>query len=192
MGKPNLFTINPSNPQQVLIKNTTLTFLGSGNKYLNDPDLQYFISNTKFDREINNKNIIYSSLNDMNYNINYGDKKSMRYTFIEDLIKQYYQQSAELSTEFPNQVGSGLNGESARKLSRSNLQSYAGSHTNQYVFLPSDPDELVDQLKLLYFEKLGGNDNPQLNEQIVAIADKLLEYECITTNQHRNMISSII
>ena len=27
----NLFTINPSNPQQVLIKNTTLTFLGSGN-----------------------------------------------------------------------------------------------------------------------------------------------------------------
>ena len=36
---PNLFTINPSNPQQVLIKNTTLTFLGSGNIYdLNDPD----------------------------------------------------------------------------------------------------------------------------------------------------------
>ena len=27
----NLFTINPSNPQQVLVKNTTLTFLGSGN-----------------------------------------------------------------------------------------------------------------------------------------------------------------
>ena len=36
---PNLFTINPSNPQQVLIKNTTLAFLGSGNIYdLNDPD----------------------------------------------------------------------------------------------------------------------------------------------------------
>ena len=121
MGSPNLFTINPSNPQQVLIKNTTLTFLGSGNKYdLKDPDLQYFISNTKFDRELNNKNIIYSFLNDMNYNINYGDKKSMRYNFIKDLIKQYYQQSAELSTELPNQMGSGLNGEAARKLSRSN------------------------------------------------------------------------
>ena len=72
----------------------------------------------------------------------------------------------------------------ARKLSR--------SHTNQYVFVPSDPDELVDQLKLLYFEKLGGNDNPQLNEQIIAVVDKLLEYECITTNQHQNMRSNLI
>ena len=140
MGNPNLFTSKPSNPQQVLIKNTTLTFLVSGNIYdLNDPDLQYFITKTKLDREINNKNIIYSFLNDMNYNINSGDKKSMRYSFIKDLHNQYYQ------------LGSGLPSYS-RKLSR--------SHTNQYVFLPSDPDELVDQLKLLYFEKLGGNDNP--------------------------------
>ena len=107
----------------------------------------------------------------MNYNINSGDKKSMRFYFIEDLHNQYYQ------------LGCGLPSY-ARKLSR--------SYTNQYVFVPSDPDELVDQLKLVYFEKLGGNDNPQLNKQIIAIVDKLLEYECITTNQHQNMISSII
>ena len=44
-------------------------------------------------------------------------------------------------------TGSGLNGEAARSYARSSSQSY----TNQYVFLPSDPDELVDQLKLLYF-----------------------------------------
>ena len=75
MGIPNLFTINPSNPQQVLIKNTTLTFLGSGNIYdLNDPDLQYFITNTQFNREINNMKIIYNFSNDMKYNLNYGDK----------------------------------------------------------------------------------------------------------------------
>ena len=197
MGNPrssaNLFTINPSNPQQVIIKNTTLTFLGSGNIYdLNDPDFQYFITNTQFDRQLT----VFNFLNDMNNNINYGDKKSMRYYFNNDLIKQYYQQStelsAELSTQLPNQVqgyaGSGLNGEAAR----SYAPKLPRSHANQYVFLPSDPDELVDQLKLLYFEKLGGNDNPQLNEQIIAIVDKLLEYECITTNQHQNMISSII
>ena len=105
----------------------------------------------------------------MNYDMNYGDKKSKRYFFIKYLINQYtYQQSQSLN----NQLGSGLNGE-----------------TSQIIFLPSDPDELVDQLKLIYFEKLGGNDNPQLNEQIIAIVDKLLEYECITTNQHQNMIS---
>ena len=215
MGNSNLFTINPSNPQQVLIKNTTITFLRSGNIYdLNYPDLQYFITNTKFDRKINKKNKIYSFLNDMNYNINYGDKKSMRYYFIKDLIKQYYQQSAELSaelfTQIPNQVESGLKGEAARSCAklreaarscaklreaarsyaRSSSQSYAGSHANQYVFLPSDPDEIVDQLKLLYFGEIGGNDSFLLNEQIIAIVDKLLEYEYITTNQHQNILSN--
>ena len=135
---------------------------------LNDPALQYFITYTKFDREINK--------------INYGDKKSMRYYFIKDLIKHYYQQSAELSSELSTQ-----HPQSGGKWIK--CRSYARSYANQYVFLPSDPDELVDQLKLLYFEKLGGNDSYLLNEQIIAIVDKLLEYECITTNQHQNILS---
>ena len=97
----------------------------------------------------------------MKYNINYGDKKSKRYYFIKDLIIQYIYQHSQL-----------------------------GSGFNQYVFLPSDPDELVDQLKLLYFEKVGGNDNPMLSEQIIAIADKLLQYQCITTTQHQNLINT--
>ena len=164
---PNLFTINPHNPQQVLIKNSTLTFLGSGNKYnLNDPDLSYFITNAQLDTQPRNVNLIYSFLNDMKYNINYGDKKSKRYYFIKDLINQYIYQ------HIPYQL------------------SQLGSGFNQYVFLPSDPDELVDQLKLLYFEKEGGNDNPLLSEQIIAIADKLLQYQCITTNQHQNLVST--
>ena len=51
--------------------------LKSGNSYdLNDPDLQNFITNTYFDREINSLNLIYSFLNDMNYNINYGNRTS--------------------------------------------------------------------------------------------------------------------
>ena len=80
MGNPNLFTINPSNPQQVIIKNTTLTFLGSGNIYdLNDPDLQYFITNTQFDKQINNLGTIFNFLNNMNFDIKYGDKKSKRF-----------------------------------------------------------------------------------------------------------------
>ena len=70
------------------------------------------------------------------------------------------------------------------------LQPQLGSGINKFISLPSDPDELVDQLKLLYFEEVGGNDNPMLSEQIVAITDKLLEYECITTNQHQKMRST--
>ena len=181
---PNLFTINPHNPQQVLIKGSTMTF-ESGNSYdLSDPDLQYFVTNTQFDKQINNLDIIYTFLNDMKYDLNYGDKKSIRYQFIKELYSRYQLQGytqgfAQGQSQSYTQgfTGSGLNGE------------YSRSSTQQYIFLPSDPDELVDQLKLLYFEKVGGNDNPQLNEQIIAIIDKLLEYECISPSQHQNIQS---
>ena len=130
----------------------------NGNTYnLNDPDLSYFITYTQPDKEIQNENLIHFFLNDMKYNLNYGDKKSTRYHFIKHLINQNLSQS-----------GSGL----------------------KFVFLPSDPDELVDQLKLIVLEKVGENDNPMHSEQIIAIADKLLQYQCITTNQNQNLLST--
>ena len=136
-GNPNLFIINPfTNPQQVLIKGSTMTF-ENGNTYnLNDPDLSYFITYTQLDKEIQNENLIYNFLKDMKYDLNYGDKKSSRYNIIKHL--------------FQPQLGSGINFTRATNPSKSLI----------CVFLPSDPDELVDQLKLLYFEKVGGNDNP--------------------------------
>ena len=48
------------------------------------------------------------------------------------------------------------------------------NQTPSRFFLLSDPDELVDQRKLIVFEKVGGKDNPMLNKQIVVIVDKLL------------------
>ena len=127
-GSSNLFTINPHNPQQVQIKDSTMTFPNGNTYYLNDPDLSYFITNTHLDNLPQNSKIIYSFLNDMIYIINYGDKKSHSYYFIKAMLQP--------------QIGNGLN----------------------FIFLPSDPDELVDQLKLLFFEKVGGNDNPMLNK----------------------------
>ena len=157
-NNPNLFYINPHNPQPVLIKGSNIVF-ENGNAYnLNDPDLAYFITNTQLDRELNDFNLIYYFLNDMHYDIKYGDKRSDRYIFIKELLQPQIQ----------SQSGSGL----------------------KFVFLPSDPNELVDKLKLLYQEKVGGNDNPQLNEHIVAIADKLLQYQCITPSQHQNIVSA--
>ena len=120
----------------------------------------------------------------MNYDLNYGDKKSNRYNFIKQLVQP--------------QLGSGLNQYTQSAFgTRATSPSKSLTCTGQRpvnpvvcIFLPSDPDELVYQLKLLCFEKVGGNDNSQLNEQIIAIVDKLLEYECITTNQHQNIISA--
>ena len=184
---PNLFTINPHNPQQVLIKGSTMTF-ENGNSYdLSDPDLQYFITNTQFDKPINNWDSIYNFLNDMKYDLNYGDKKSIRYQFIKELYSRYhlqgYTQAHDSQGQSQGFTGSGLKGETSRSSTRSSTQ--------QYIFLPSDPDELVDQLKLLYFEKVGGNDSFLINEQILAIIDTLLEYECITPSQHQNMRSAL-
>ena len=153
-GNLKLLIINPfTNPQQVLIKGSTMTFQNGNTYYLNDLDLSNFITNTQHDK-IKNIAVKYNFLRDVNYYLNYGDKKSNRYNFIKSMLQP--------------QIGSGLN----------------------FVSLPSDPDELVDQLKLLYFEKVGGNDNPMLSEQIIAIADKLLQDQCITTNQHQNLIST--
>ena len=43
------------------------------------------------------------------------------------------------------------------------------------IFLPSDPNELCDRLKLLLQEKQAGNNSDIINEEIVVIIDKLLE-----------------
>ena len=135
----------------------------------------------------------------MKYDLNYGDKKSYRYQFIKELYKYmqgftqgYVGSSATAPAQDYTQgfTGSGLRSY-AQSSTHSPARSYARSST-QYIFLPSDPDELVDKLKLLYFEKVGGNDNPQLNEEIIAIIDKLLEYECISPSQHQNIRSSTI
>ena len=207
---PNLFTVNPHNPQPVLIKGSTMIF-ENGNSYdLSNPDLQYFITNTQFDKPINSWVSIYTFLNDMKYDLDYGDKKSIRYQFIEELYSHYQLQTQDLQgfaqgssqpqssmdntqgnqlgSQSGSQLGSGLNGEAAQGCARS----YARNSTQQYIFLPSDPDELVDQLKLLYFEKVGENDSILIIEQIVAIIDKLMDYECISPSQHQNIRSNLL
>ena len=56
-----LFTLEPTNPQQTIIKATTLTVLSSGignTQDLNVQDLSYFIINTQMDRLIQDADII--------------------------------------------------------------------------------------------------------------------------------------
>ena len=99
------------------------------------------------------------------------------------MINQYLYQQIPYQL---SQLGSGLNFTPGRSKSLI-CTDQRPANPAVYVFLPSDPDELVDQIKLLYFAKVGGNDNPMLTEQIIAIADKLLQHQCITTSQHQNM-----
>ena len=62
------------------------------------------------------------------------------------------------------------------------------SGISKTIFLSSDPDELCDRLKLLLQEKHAGNNSDIINDEIVAIVDKLLEYNCISKKQHKQIL----
>ena len=64
----------------------------------------------------------------------------------------------------------------------------SASGFSKTIFLSSDPNELCDRLKLLLQEKHAGNNSDIINEEIVAIVDKLLEYKFITKKQHKQIL----
>ena len=64
----------------------------------------------------------------------------------------------------------------------------SASGVSKTIFLSSDPDELCDRLKLLLQEKQAGNNSDIINNEIVAIVDKLLEYKCISKKQHKQTL----
>ena len=55
------------------------------------------------------------------------------------------------------------------------------------IFLSENPNELCDRLKLLLQEKHAGNNSNIINEEIIVIIDKLLEYKCIPKKQHKQL-----
>ena len=56
------------------------------------------------------------------------------------------------------------------------------------IILSSDPNELCNRLKLLIQEKQAGNNSDIINDEIVAIVDKLSEYKCISKKQHKQIL----
>ena len=62
------------------------------------------------------------------------------------------------------------------------------SGVSNALFLSSDHDELCERLKLLLQEKQAGNNSDIINQEIVAIVDKLLEYKCLSRIQHKQIL----
>ena len=62
------------------------------------------------------------------------------------------------------------------------------SDISKPILLSSDPNELCDRLKLRLQEKHGGNNSDLINDEIIAIVDKLLEYKCISKKQHKQIL----
>ena len=64
----------------------------------------------------------------------------------------------------------------------------SASGVSKTIFLSSDPDELCDRLKLLLQEKHAGNNSDIIDQEIVAIVEKLLEYKCISKKQPKQTL----
>ena len=60
------------------------------------------------------------------------------------------------------------------------------------IFLSFDLDELCNRIKLLLQQKHAGIISDVINEEIVAIVDKLLEYKCISKKQHKQILNKCI
>ena len=61
-----------------------------------------------------------------------------------------------------------------------NQPAIMASGFSKTIILSSDANELCDGLKLLLQEKHAGNNSDIINDEIVAIVDKLLEYKCLS------------
>ena len=64
----------------------------------------------------------------------------------------------------------------------------SASGVSKTIFLSSNPNEFCDRLKLLPQEKHAGNISDIINDEIVIIVDKLLEYKCIFKKQHKQIL----
>ena len=69
-----------------------------------------------------------------------------------------------------------------------NSPAIMASAVSNTLILSSDPDELCDRLRLLLQEKHAGNNSDLINDEIVPIVDKLLEYKCISKKQHQQIL----
>ena len=69
-----------------------------------------------------------------------------------------------------------------------NTPAIMASGISKTMFLSSDPNELCDRLKLLLQEKQAGNNSDIINQEFIAIVDKLLEYKCVSKKQHNQIL----
>ena len=56
------------------------------------------------------------------------------------------------------------------------------------IFLSENPDELCNRLKIFLQEKHAGNNSSKINDETIAIVEKLLEYKSISQKEHKQIL----
>ena len=59
-----------------------------------------------------------------------------------------------------------------------------------FFLLPENLNDFCDEIRLIIQNKEGGNDSFKVDEEMLAIIDKLLHYKCNSTTQLKNILIS--
>ena len=152
--------LNINNSIPITLYNNMITFRDTGKEFELKGDLLKMITNKNY-------NVDLASLSD----------KKLMYDFAKEMhfdVKKIGNKSIRDRTLI--------------KLIKSPGLMVSASGVSKTIFLSSDPDELCNRLKLLLQEKHGGNNSNLIDEEIVAIVDKLLEYKCISKKQYKQIL----
>ena len=157
-NRVNDFKIHNSTP--ITLYGNMLTFRDTNKQFELKGDLLEMITNSKF-------NVDLASLSD----------KKLMYDFAKEM---------HFDPKAPGNKS--IRDRKLIKLPNSPGLMVSASGVSKTIFLSSDPDELCERLNLLLQEKHAGNNSDIINEEIVAIVDKLLEYKCISKKQHKQIL----
>ena len=157
-NRVNDLKINKSIP--ITLHNNLLTFRDTNKQFELKGDLLKMITNKNY-------NVDLASL---------ADKKLM------------YDSAKEMHFDIKAQGNKSTRDRTLIRLLKSPGLLVSASGVSKTIFLSSDPDELCNRLKLLLQERHGGNNSNIINEEIIAIVDKLLEYKCISKKQHKQIL----
>ena len=142
----------------ITLYNNMITFRDTGKEFELKGDLLKMITNKNY-------NVDHASLSD----------KKLMYDFAK-----------EMHFDLKAQGNKSTRDRTLIKLLKS--PAITASGVSNIIFLSSDADELCNRLKLMLQEKQAGNNSDIINQEIVAIVDKLLEYKCISKKQHKQIL----
>ena len=129
------------------------------------------------------KGDLLKMITNKNYNVNLAnlpDKKTM------------YDFAKEMNFDLRAQGNKSTRDRTLINILKSPRLMVSASGVSKRIFLSSDPDELCNRLKLLLQEKHAGNNSENINDDIVAIVDKLLEQNCISKKQLKQNLTKYI
>ena len=113
-----------------------------------------------------------------NYNFNVSNSNPQDRTLI-------YEFGKEMNFDFRQQGRKSDSDKTMIKLLKAPAIMVSGVTT---IFLPENPDESCNRLKLILQEKQAANNSNINDDEIIAIVDKILEYKCIAKKQHKQIL----